>query len=114
MNQVSSAMATFVLVPGGWSGGWAWNKLTPYMRAAGHDVYTPTPTGLGERVHLAHPDIDLDTHITDVVNVLAFEDLRDVILLGWSYGGMVISGVADRAAERLAQLVYFDAVVPTD
>jgi pimeloyl-ACP methyl ester carboxylesterase len=114
MNQVSSAMATFVLVPGGWSGGWTWNKLTPYLRAAGHDVYTPTPTGLGERVHLAHLDVDLETHITDIVNVLVFEDLRDVILVGWSYGGMIITGVADRVPERLANLVYFDAVVPTD
>jgi pimeloyl-ACP methyl ester carboxylesterase len=107
-------MATFVLVPGGWSGGWIWRKLTPLLRVAGHDVYTPTPTGLGERVHLAQPDVDLDTHITDMVNVLIFEDLREVILLGWSYGGMVITGVADCVPERLAQLIYFDAVVPTD
>jgi pimeloyl-ACP methyl ester carboxylesterase len=107
-------VATFVLVPGGWSGGWVWKNLTPLLRAAGHDVYTPTPTGLGERVHLVHPDINLDTHITDIVNVLTFEDLRDVILVGHSYGGMVITGVADRAAERLAQLIYFDAVVPVD
>ena len=105
-------MATFVLVPGGWSGGWIWKKLSPLLRATGHDVYTPTPTGLGERVHLAHSNVNLDTHITDMVNVLIFEDMRDVILLGWSYGGMVIAGVADRAAERLAQLIYFDAVVP--
>ena len=107
-------MATFVLVPGGWAGGWVWGKLAPLLRPAGHDVYTPTLTGLGERVHLAHPKIDLDTHVTDVANVLAFEDLRDVILVGWSYGGMVITGVADRLPERLAQLVYLDAVVPAD
>jgi pimeloyl-ACP methyl ester carboxylesterase len=107
-------VTTVVLVPGGWSGGWVWKKLAPFLRAAGHDVYTPTPTGLGERVHLAHPDVDLDTHITDMVNVLTFEDLRDVVLVGWSYGGMIITGVADRVPERLAQLVYFDAVVPTD
>jgi pimeloyl-ACP methyl ester carboxylesterase len=103
-------VATFVLVPGGW----IWKKLSPLLPAAGHDVYTPTPTGLGERVHLARPDVDLDTHITDVVNVLTFEDLRDVILLGWSYGGLVFTGVADRAVERLAQLIYFDAVVPVN
>jgi pimeloyl-ACP methyl ester carboxylesterase len=84
------------------------------LRAAGHEVHTPTLTGLGERVHLAHPEIDLDTHITDIVNVLAYEDLRDVVLVGWSYAGMVISGVADRVPERVAQLVYFDAVVPED
>lgn len=107
-------MATVVLVPGGWSGGWVWAKVAPPLRAAGHDVYTPTLTGLGERVHLARPGIDLDTHVTDVVNVLEFEDLRGVSLLGWSYGGMVITGVADRAPERLAQLIYFDAVVPQD
>jgi pimeloyl-ACP methyl ester carboxylesterase len=107
-------VATFVMVPGGWSGGWVWKKLTPLLRVAGHDVYTPTPTGLGERVHLAQPDVDLDTHITDMVNVLTFEDLSRVILLGWSYGGMVITGVADRVPERLAQLIYFDAVVPAD
>jgi len=107
-------MVTFVLVPGGWSGGWIWKKLTPSLCAAGHDVHTPTPTGLGERVHLAHLDVDLKTHITDIVNVLVSEDLRDVILVGWSYGGMIITGVADRVPERLAQLVYFDAVVPRD
>jgi pimeloyl-ACP methyl ester carboxylesterase len=107
-------VATFVLVPGGWCGGWIWKKLSPLLRAAGHDVYTPTPTGLGERAHLSRPDVDLDTHIFDAVNVLVFEDLRDVTLLGWSYGGMVITGVADRAAERIAQLIYFDAVVPVN
>ncbi len=107
-------MATLVLVPGGWSGGWIWKKLTPLLREAGHAIYTPTLTGLGERVHLAHPGIDLDTHITDVVNVLEFEDLRPIVLVGWSYAGMVISGVADRVPERVAQLVYFDAVVPED
>ena len=107
-------MATFVLVPAAWCGGWCWNKVAPLLRAAGHDVYAPTLTGLGERVHLAHPGIDLDTHVTDVVNVLVFEDLTDVTLVGWSYGGMVVTGVADRAPERLAQLVYLDSVVPED
>jgi pimeloyl-ACP methyl ester carboxylesterase len=107
-------MATIVLIPGGWAGGWIWRKVTPLLRAGGHDVHTPTLTGLGERVHLAHPGIDLDTHVTDVVNVLEFEDLRAVTLVGWSYGGMVITGVAHRVPERLAQLVYLDAVVPRD
>ena len=107
-------MATFVLVAGACSGGWVWKKLAPLLRAAGHEVSTPTLTGLGERVHLGHPDIDLDTHITDIVNVLAFDDLQDVILIGWSYGGMVITGVADRVPERLAQVVYLDADVPED
>jgi pimeloyl-ACP methyl ester carboxylesterase len=107
-------MTTFVLIAGAWNGGWVWKRATPRLRAAGHDVYTPTLTGLGERQHLAHPEIDLDTHIQDVVNVLGFEELEDVVLVGHSYGGMVIAGVADRAAERLAHLVYLDAAVPRD
>jgi pimeloyl-ACP methyl ester carboxylesterase len=107
-------MATFVLVQGACGGGWSWKKLAPLLRAAGHEVYTPTLTGLGERVHLGHPDIDLATHITDIANVLEYEDLQDVVLVGWSYGGMAITGVADRIPERLAQLVYLDATVPQD
>ena len=93
-------MATFVLVHGGGHGGWCFNRVAPLLRAAGHDVYTPTLTGLGERVHLLRPDIDLDLHITDVVHLLEFEDLAGVFLLGHSYGGMVITGVADRARPR--------------
>lgn len=108
-------MATFVIVPGAWGGAWSWNKLVvPLLREAGHDVYPVTLTGLGERSHLATPDVNLDTHIQDVVNVLFYEDLRDVILVGHSYGGMVITGAADRAPERLRQLVYLDASVPSD
>jgi len=86
----------------------------PLLRAAGDDVYATTPTGLGDRAQLATPAIDLDTHITDVVNVLEYEDLHDVMLIGWSYSGMIITGVAEQVPERLAQLVYFDADVPTD
>jgi pimeloyl-ACP methyl ester carboxylesterase len=107
-------MATFVLIPGGWSGGWQWRVVAARLRATGHDVFTPTLTGLGERVHLANPEVGLDTHIEDVVNVIRFEDLTDVILVGYSYSGMVITGVADRVPERLAQLVYLDAFVPED
>ncbi len=107
-------MSTFVLIHGAYVGGWIWNKLAPLLRAAGHEAFTPTLTGLGERVHLGHPDIDLHTHITDVVNVLEFEDLHNVVLVGWSYGGMVITGAADRVPNRLAQLVYLDATVPED
>ena len=107
-------MATFVLVHGAWAGGWIWKKITPLLRAAGHDVHATTATGLGDRVHLTDPAIDLDTHITDVANVLAFEELTDVTLVGWSYGGMIITGVAERVPERLAQLVYLDANVPAD
>lgn len=107
-------MATFVLVHGAWAGGWIWKKIIPLLRAAGHDVHATTATGLGDRVHLADPAIDLDTHITDVVNVLEFEELTAVTLVGWSYGGMIITGVAERVPERLAQLVYLDANVPAD
>jgi pimeloyl-ACP methyl ester carboxylesterase len=102
-------MTTYVLVPGAWLGGWIWRDVAPRLRAAGHDVYTPTLTGLGERSHLARPDVDLDTHIRDLVNVLEFEDLHDVVLLGHSYAGAVVSAVADRALDRIARLVYLDS-----
>lgn len=105
-------MATFVVVHGAWSGAHAWRWVRPLMRAAGHEIFTPSLTGLGERSHQADPGTDLDTHIRDVVAVLHYEDLRDVVLVGHSYGGMVITGVADRMSERLAQLVYLDADVP--
>jgi pimeloyl-ACP methyl ester carboxylesterase len=106
--------ATFVLVHGAWIGGWYWKKVTPLLRSAGHEVYTPTLTGLGERTHLFTPEVGLDTHIEDVVAILEFEDLRDVILVGHSYAGMVITGVAQRAAHRLSQLVYLDAFLPAN
>ncbi|CAN7645306.1 alpha/beta hydrolase [Phenylobacterium sp. LjRoot225] len=105
-------MATYVLVHGGGHGGWCWGRLAPLLRAAGHEVFTPTLTGLGERAHLLRPGIDLDTQIADVLGVLAYEDLHDVILVGHSYGGMVITGVADRALERVGQLVFLDAAIP--
>src|SRR5262245_10668912 len=89
-------MATIVLAHGAWSAAWAWKKMRPSFRAAGHEFFSPTYTGLGERAHLAHPEIDLGTHIQDVMAVLEFEDLKDVTLLGHSYGGMVATGVADR------------------
>jgi pimeloyl-ACP methyl ester carboxylesterase len=107
-------MATFVVAHGAWSAGWAWRKMRPLMQAAGHTFITPTHTGLGERAHLAHPDIGLDTHIEDISNVLAFEDLSHVVLIGHSYGGMVATGVADRARERVDKLVYLDAFAPED
>jgi pimeloyl-ACP methyl ester carboxylesterase len=105
-------MTTFVLVHGAWHGGWCWRKVTERLRAAGHDVHAPTLTGLGDRLHLANPDVDLDTHIADVIAVMETEELSDVILCGHSYGGMVITGVADRAARFLSGLVYLDAFVP--
>jgi len=107
-------MATFLIAHGAWSGGWAWAGMRMRLRAAGHELFTPTYTGLGERAHLASPAIDLETHVQDLLGVLLCEDLRDVVLVGHSYGGMVITGVADRAPERLARLVYLDAFVPRD
>jgi pimeloyl-ACP methyl ester carboxylesterase len=104
--------ATFVLVPGAWAGSWAWRKVIPLLRAAGHEVYATTPTGLGDRVHLADPRIDLDAWVTDVVQVLEYEDLTDVVLVGHSFGGFIISGVAAQVPERLAQVVYLDALLP--
>lgn len=107
-------MATFVVAHGAWSGGWSWKKVREMMSARGHQFVTPTYTGLGERAHLAHPDIDLESHIADVLAVLEFEDLSGVNLVGHSYGGMVATGVADRARGRIAQLIYVDAFVPDD
>ncbi len=107
-------MATFVLVHGAWHGGWCWQRVARLLRAAGHDVYTPTLTGLGERAHLLGPTVRLDTHVKDVVGVLYYENLRDVVLVGHSYAGMVITGVAEQAADRLGHLVYLDAFVPDD
>jgi pimeloyl-ACP methyl ester carboxylesterase len=105
-------VATFVLVHGGGHGGWCYQKIARLLRNAGHDVHSPTLTGLGERKHLLSMDTDLSTHITDIVNLLVYEDLHDVILVGHSYGGMVITGVADRAAHRISELVYLDAAHP--
>ncbi len=107
-------MATFVLVHGGGHGGWCYRDVGRMLRSAGHDVYAPTMTGLGERSHLLGPDIDLDRHIEDIVAVLHYEDLREVILVGHSYGGMVITGVADRAADRVGRIVYLDAATPAN
>ena len=107
-----SHVATFLVAHGAWSAGWAWKKMHPLMSAAGHRLITPTYTGLGEREHLASPSNDLETHIQDVLAVIKYEDLRDVVLIGHSYGGMVATGVADRARDRVAQLIYLDAFVP--
>ena len=106
------AIGTYVLVHGAWHGGWCWAKVARLLRDAGHEVHTPTLTGLGDRAHLARPEVDLETHIQDVVAVLESEELRQVTLVGHSYGGMVISGVAARTSGRIGQLVYLDAFVP--
>lgn len=107
-------MATLVLVHGTTAGGWVWKQIASRLREAGHEVYTPTLTGLGERVHLLTHEVGLDMHITDIVNVLRYEELREVILVGLSYSGMVITGVADKIPERIAKLIYLDALVPKD
>lgn len=106
------AARTFVIVHGAWGGSWAFRDVESLLRARGHEVYRPSLTGLGERVHLASPEIDLSTHVMDVVNVLLYEELEDVVLVGHSYGGMVVTGVADRVPERIAQLIYLDAFLP--
>jgi pimeloyl-ACP methyl ester carboxylesterase len=104
--------APFVLVHGAWHGGWCWQRVTPLLRAAGREVHAPSMTGLGDRAHLAGAKIDLETHIADICGLLEMEDLTGLVLVGHSYAGMVITGVADRAAARLKCLVYVDAFVP--
>jgi pimeloyl-ACP methyl ester carboxylesterase len=104
---------TIVLVHGAWHGGWCYRRVADLLRAAGHRVYTPTLTGLGERSHLLAPSVDLSTHIADIVNMIRWEDIRQIILVGHSYGGMVVTGVADAVADRVSALVYLDAFLPT-
>jgi pimeloyl-ACP methyl ester carboxylesterase len=98
-------MKTFLVAHGAWSAGWAWKKMHPLMSAAGYRLLTPTYTGLGEREHLANQSNDLETHIQDLLSVIRYEELRDIVLIGHSYGGMVATGVADRARDRIAQLI---------
>lgn len=105
-------MTTFVLVHGGWSGAHAFRKVRPLLRAAGHEVFTPSLTGIGERAHLTSPLVNLTTHIRDVVNVVLYEDLTDITLLGYSYGGLVVTGTLEHVAERIRHLVFLDAFVP--
>ena len=108
------AKQTFVIVHGAWGGSWAFRRVEALLREKGYDVYRPSLTGQGERAHLASADVGLSTHITDVVNAILFEDLHDVVLVGHSYGGMVITGVADRIPDRIKKLIYLDAFVPND
>ncbi len=107
-------MASFVLIHGGGHGGWCYAKVKRRLEATGHEVFAPSLTGLAERSRSLSPDVDLDTHVDDVVELLHFWDLRDVVLVGHSYGGMVITGAADRSADRVAKLVYLDAANPTN
>ena len=107
-------MAVFVLVHGAWSGAHGFRKVRGPLRAAGHEVFTPSLTGIGERAHLTSPQVCLTTHVTDVVNAVGYEDLRDIVLLGFSYGGFVVTGALEHVAERVRHLVYLDAFVPDD
>ena len=107
-------MAIFVLVHGAWGGSYGFRKVRGPLRAAGHEVFTPSLTGIGERAHLTSPQVCLTTHVTDVVNTVLYEDLRDIVLLGWSYGGFVVTGALEHVGDRVAHLVFLDAFVPGD
>jgi pimeloyl-ACP methyl ester carboxylesterase len=107
-------MTTYLICHGAWSGGWSWRRVATRLRALGHEVHTPTYTGLGDRAHLTHPMVDLETHIQDILSVIHAEDLSDFVLVGHSYGGMVVTGVADRLADRIRHLVSLDAFLPAD
>jgi pimeloyl-ACP methyl ester carboxylesterase len=111
-EPMAKSKTTFVLVHGSWHGGWCWNRLIPHLESAGHRAVAVTLTGLGDRAHLINPSIDLSTHVADVVSTLEMDDLTDVILVGHSYGGLVICGTAERAYKRIRRLVYLDAFVP--
>ena len=107
-------MTQFVLVHGAWHGGWCWKKVASLLRRNGHQVHTPTLTGLGDRYHLTSPEIGLETHVLDIVNYLKFEDLSGITMVGHSYGGAVITAAADRAPEYIDHLIYVDAPVLND
>ena len=105
-------MTTFVLVHGAWGGAHTWKSMRPLL--APHPVFTPALTGIGERVHLASPQVDLSLHAQDVINLVEYEDLHDIVLVGFSYGGMVVTATLDRIGDRVRELVYLDAFVPND
>ncbi|RZT88961.1 pimeloyl-ACP methyl ester carboxylesterase [Pseudonocardia sediminis] len=107
-------MATYVLVHGAWGGAHGFHLLRPRLRAAGHEVFTPSLTGIGERSHLTGPHVGLGLHVRDVVNTILYEDLRDIVLLGFSYGGMVVTGALDEIGDRVREIVYLDAFLPAD
>jgi pimeloyl-ACP methyl ester carboxylesterase len=110
----SSGSSTFVLVHGAWGGSYGFRQVRPLLAARGSQVFTPSLTGIGERSHLVHPGIALTTHIHDVVNTVLYEDLNDIVLLGFSYGGMVVTGALEHIGDRVSHLVYLDAFVPND
>ncbi|MCC6776236.1 MAG: alpha/beta hydrolase [Hyphomicrobiales bacterium] len=108
----TNTQKTFVLVHGAWHGGWCWRRVADLLERKGHKVFTPTMTGLGERSHLLNPAVNLATHVTDIVNVIKWEGLSDIVLVGHSYGGSVVSGVAEQAHDKIASIVFLDAFVP--
>lgn len=112
--SVTDKLRTFVLVHGAWHGGWCWRRVVDILRAHGHRVFAPSLTGLGDRTHLFSKDISLQTHVEDILSVAEAEELSDFVLVGHSYGGFVISGVADSLRERVSHFVYLDASVPPD
>jgi len=112
-NVVTSPKRHFVLVHGTWHGGWCWQWLIPFLEAAGHTVTTPTMTGCGERRHLIRPDVGLDTHINDILGAIEFADADEIVLVGHSFSGITITGVADVLRTRISHLVFFDALIPT-
>ena len=105
-------MTIFVLVPGAWLGGWAWKKVIPLLQKKGHEAHTVTLTGMGDRVHLASPDLDIETAIQDVLNVIRYNDLDDFVLVGHSFAGKVVAAVADRVPKKVRALLYLDAYRP--
>jgi len=107
-------MTSLVLVHGAWGGSYGFRKVRPLLAAAGHDVFTPSLTGIGERSHLSGAHVDLDLHIKDVTNTIFYEDLDDIVLLGFSYGGMVVTGMLDHIGDKVNHLIYLDAFVPTN
>jgi pimeloyl-ACP methyl ester carboxylesterase len=107
-------MSTFVLVHGAWGGSFGWQKSRRLLAVQGHEVFTPSLTGIGERAHLTSPQVNLSLHIQDVVNAIWYEDMRDITLVGYSYGGMVVTGALDHLGDRVKHLAYLDAFVPAD
>ena len=107
-------MNTFLLVHGAWESGWVWQSVTSLLEKAGHKVYAPSLTGLGERSHLLNKEVNLETHIQDILNLIKWERLKNITLVGHSYGGMVVSGVADKAYKQIKSLIYLDAFIPKD
>ncbi|GLQ09545.1 esterase [Devosia yakushimensis] len=114
MSGINSDRTNFVIVHGGWAGGWAWQRVVDRLHDLGHRAFAPTLTGLGERSHLAGVGVDMQTHIADIVNEIVWKDLNDVVLVGHSYGGMVTTGVIERIPERIASVVFVEPFIPGD